>query len=454
MLLLELHWSEVVIGENFMKRAIILLIFIISLGLFVGGCEKEESMSEDPVTILAILLGNHANSRKFNIQLNEKIEQVYTSFGNICIICVDGNPEVVMDNENSKMMAGSYGEDYLKKSREDYQYKEIWQRDYLEPQVTKLKNYLEKSCVDDPEVDTLEAFHNAIVALNEMEEMIDSDKKVNKEIIVFDTGLCTAGKLNFLNYNCLKVMKNDKILYKDDIGKKLATDLVDELEANAEIPDLSEITVTWYGLGSVDKPQLDLSHLDRENLRYIWSEILKRAKAAPAKAKNVKSDYFVEMKGYETEVNEQYVTPVIWWEGVGDTDSEEEVKIEEEEIGFIANSAEYSSTERANQILGPYARNLLNYADLKILLLGTTSSYNGGSIELSKQRAEKVKESLMELGIPEERMVTVGVGYNQEFCENDSPNGEFVEEIGKKNRAVFMLPLYSEKSQKVLGKSY
>lgn len=221
-----------------------------------------------------------------------------------------------------------------------------------------------------------------------------------------------------------------------------------------EIPDLSDITVTWYGLGEVDKPQPNLSKLDKENLQYIWSEILKKSEAIPSKARNIKSDYFVQLKGYEVEISEEYVTPVIWWEGVGNIESEEEIIIKEEEIGFVANYAKYSSVEKANEVLRPYAKNLLNYADLKILLLGTTSSYGGGSVELSMQRAEKVKESLVELGVPEERIVTVGLGYNEEFCENDSPNGEFIEEIGKNNRAVSMLPLESEKAQKALNELY
>ena len=90
---------------------------------------------------------------------------------------------------------------------------------------------------------------------------------------------------------------------------------------------------------------------------------------------------------------------------------------------------------------------------MKILLLGTTASYNGGSVELSTQRAEHVKNTLVELGVSEENIVAIGVGYHQDFCENDSPNGEFVEEIGKNNRSVSIFPLDSEKAQKALNGS-
>lgn len=441
-----------------MRRAKMVFAVIIIFCLLVGCCKKEEiPESEKPITILAILLGNHANSKKLNPQLFDKIEQVYSSFGNICIICIDGKPEVVRDDENNGMMVGSYDVEYLKKSRNDYQYREIWERDYLNEQILELNNYLEESHVDDSEVDTLEAFHSAVAALNDMELIVggsDGNKKIEKEIVICDTGLCTTGKLNFLNYDYLKLIKNEKNLNNDDVGQEEVNKLIEDLEANMEIPDLSGITVTWYGLGEVDKPQPNLSKLDKENLQYIWSEILRRSEAIPSKAKNTKLDYFVQLKGYEIEISEEYVTPVIWWEGVGNIESKEEIIIKEEEIGFIANYAKYSSVEKANKVLRPYAENLLNYDDLKVLLLGTTSSYGGGSVELSMQRAEKVKESLVELGVPEERIVTAGLGYNEEFCENDSPNGEFIEEIGKNNRAVYILPLESEKAEKALNELY
>lgn len=433
------------------------VIVIIILCLLVVGCGKnEQSVSDNTITILAILIGNHANSKKLDVQLDNKIEQVYSSFGNACIICVDGNPEAVRDRDTPGMLAGSYSPEFLEKSKEERKYKKIWEREYLNSQISRLNDYLEECSVDDPEVDTLEAFHTAVATLNEMEQNLGGNAsgsiRVNKEIVVFDTGLCSTGKLNFLNLDYLKLIKNENKLENDEPGKSQVLELVDYLEAKAEIPDLSDISVTWYGMGEVEDPQPELSRLDKDNLRYIWKEILKRADARPSEANNAKADYFVEMKGRRAKMSSQYVTPVIWWEGVGN--DEEEVKITEEEVGFLPNSTEYFSKEKTEQALRPYAQNLLNYGQMKVLLLGTTSGYNGGSIELSAQRAEQVKQTLIELGVPEEQMVTIGVGYHQEFCENDMPNGEFIEEIGKKNRAVSIIPLDSEKAQRALGQSF
>ena len=281
----------------------------------------------------------------------------------------------------------------------------------------------------------------------------DGNIVINKEIIVYDTGLCTTGSFNFLETENLELLTNDKKLDRDEIGQSKMNKLIDNLQESAELPELSDIMVTWYGLGEVAHPQPELSKLDVENLRYMWSEILNRANAVPSSVSNAKSDYFIQITGYEAVESEYLVTPVIWWEGVGNTENEEEVKIIEEEIGFVPNSTDYISIERAYQVLRPYAQNLLKYPEMKILLLGTTASYNGGSVELSTQRAEHVKNTLVELGVSEENIVAIGVGYHQDFCENDSPNGEFVEEIGKNNRSVSIFPLDSEKAQKALNGS-
>ncbi len=441
-----------------MKKVKILTIVIIVSCVFTSGCKKEEnSLTKSPVTILAVLLGNHANSKKFNVQIGNKINQVYMSFGNVCIICVDGKPEAMRNKENESMMAGCYSKEFLDNSRADYKYQEVWKREYLSPQISNLNKYIEECSPNNPEVDTLEALHSAVEALNEMESIIkdenDGNIVINKEIIVYDTGLCTTGSFNFLETENLELLTNDKKLDRDEIGQSKMNKLIDNLQESAELPELSDIMVTWYGLGEVAHPQPELSKLDVENLRYMWSEILNRANAVPSSVSNAKSDYFIQITGYEAVESEYLVTPVIWWEGVGNTENEEEVKIIEEEIGFVPNSTDYISIERAYQVLRPYAQNLLKYPEMKILLLGTTASYNGGSVELSTQRAEHVKNTLVELGVSEENIVAIGVGYHQDFCENDSPNGEFVEEIGKNNRSVSIFPLDSEKAQKALNGS-
>ena len=87
---------------------------------------------------------------------------------------------------------------------------------------------------------------------------------------------------------------------------------------------------------------------------------------------------------------------------------------------------------------------------MDILLVGTTASYDGGSVSLSEDRARKVREKLVSFGVPEERIGIVGLGYNLEFCQDDTPNGEFIEEIAKENRAVRILPYNSKKAQNAL----
>ena len=53
----------------------------------------------------------------------------------------------------------------------------------------------------------------------------------------------------------------------------------------------------------------------------------------------------------------------------------------------------------------------------------------------------------MEFGVSGDRIHIIGLGYNLDFCQNDTPDGIFVETIAKENRAVFILPYSSEKAQ-------
>ena len=109
-----------------MKEKKIFIILFLSLCCLLVSCEKKENAeSENPITILAIVVGNHANSKNFDMSLDDKIKQAYSSFGNVCVICVDGSPEVARDEKNN-ILIGCYDAEFLENSRNDYKYQEIW----------------------------------------------------------------------------------------------------------------------------------------------------------------------------------------------------------------------------------------------------------------------------------------------------------------------------------------
>lgn len=433
-------------GEKMKKIKLdVLMVAIACLGISIIGCQNQERVPETDPTILAILVGNHANSKQYEFQLDEKVKQVYTSLGNICIINIDGNPEVIRKKNNE--MAGCFNAEFLHESQNDKQFEKIWLREYLEPQVSEFNKYFEKSCANDPEVDTLKALQIAADALYSIET--NMARKVNKEIIIYDTGLCTTGRLNFLDENCLKLIENDKKLWEDDVSLQEVEDIINDLDNHAELPNLSDIAVTWFGIGEVSEPQQEFNNLNKQNLQYIWGELLKEANVSSSTSLGVDSKYniFAPASTYGIQTSEYPVTPIVFWDKIG---NEEIPKITEEKVGgFMPEFEEYCSIEKAESEIYPYAQNILHYPNQEILLVGTTSSWNGGSVSLSAKRAEKVKSTLVKFGVPEDKISVIGLGYNLELCMDDSPNGFFDESIAKENRAVFILPFNSEKAQKI-----
>lgn len=442
----------------------ILLFFIVTLYAFINiGCPERQLPTQTP-TALVILVGNHSNSKKLDVPLQEKIKEVYSNFGNICVIVIDGDPSVVRDENNN--MVGYYDSEYIKRSKDDYKYKDIWERDYLNPQIEILKKQLNNIRAKTPEVDTLKALQIAAELLNFMEVSMGSE--IKKEILIYDTGLCTSGTLNFLNPEHYKYIKNNIRIWENDKKIEEVKELIDELDNKMEIPSLSDVIITWYGLGKVDAPQSKLSNLSINNLQYVWGEILNRTKVTSSNIGGTDAKYgiFVSLNSDESITGSPMVTPIFLWDIEGEEDTEAQSDIEsesyieetipiltEEDLGFLPNSDEYRSEKDAHSVLQPYANNLQNYPNMRILLVGTTAdpNRNGGSILLSEQRAKKVKDTLIALGISEDRIDIIGLGANSPWYENEWENGYFDESIAKRNRVVRIIPRNSKKAIQIMG---
>lgn len=457
-----------------MKNKIIYMnLFVTGLSVcFLSGCGKMRSAppSELPIA-LVILAGNHANSKKQDIHIQSKVTQVYEGFGTIRVVGIDGSPSVIRDAEGH--ILGCIDDETVKKSKRYYKRnKPYWEQNILMPQV---KAFLPALTIpaDDTEVDTLDSLRVAANELNSAEATMG--KEIKKEIIIYDTGLCTSGALNFLNTDYFRFVKCGVKIQQDAEIKEEVDRFINHLYEQAEIPDLDGVMVTWYGLGNVDLPQPPLSNLDIVNLQYIWGEILRKAKAVPSQAGGSDSDYgiFVSINADSSLACEQTVTPVIFWEGVGEivndetspeaedeitslgyenTAYEEPPKFTEEKLGFQPESAEFYSEEEAQNILRPYASNLINYPAMQVLLVGTTAdpNRNGGGKELSLERAQAVKDTFVSLGVPADRIDIIGKGATSPWYKDEWASGEFDRSIAKENRAVYILPADSEMAKEML----
>lgn len=413
------------------------------------GCGTQIKESGPPIATV-ILIGNHANSQYLDVQLESTIRQVYSSFGNIGIIVVDGDPTLIRDN-NSTGILGCYNAEYLQNSKkQSINNDKMWIRNYITPQTQKIMKELSSCKADDPEVDMLQALHAAVESLNTMENSMGTN--VEKEIIILDTGINTSGAMSFLIPEYRDLLTYGGRLWEDDMANSKTLELISHLESHAEIPKLNGIHVTWYGLGQASTPQQTLTKLEIQNLQFIWGELLSFAKACPSNMTNTDEKYgiFVSTNTYGTIESDQPVTPVPL--NIPKTDITSIIpELQEQKVYFDKTSADYLSPEKSKEILKLYAVILQNYPHEKILLVGTTSSYNGGSIQLSEDRASTVKKTLMEYGIPESCIVTIGLSYNLKVCQNDSPNGHFEEPLAQENRSVLILQYDSPRAQDILA---
>ena len=60
--------------------------------------------------------------------------------------------------------------------------------------------------------------------------------------------------------------------------------------------------------------------------------------------------------------------------------------------------------------------------------------------ELSKQRADTVRRSFIELGIDDKKLISVGLGVSDPWRSDEWETGYFNEEVAKTNRRVWIIP--------------
>ena len=133
---------------------------------------------------------------------------------------------------------------------------------------------------------------------------------------------------------------------------------------------------------------------------------------------------------------------------------EEPIIISEEQVSFVADTAEYLNQEEALQTIKPIAEYLIQHPSISILLAGTTAGDEDSeySIKLSLKRGERVKSTLVELGVDESKILAIGLG-----SKNDPWHIWGVGYDGaaaSSNRKVVLLDATSETAKSILKKSF
>ena len=435
--------------------AVVIVVCMSACGETVEGytVDREEVFRNDDPMAVAVILGKHANAMEIPDDAYSCLDAILdkTVYGGyLCAIVADSTPTKIEVVESSFFKEDARNADVLRK-RISARKNEI---------IDQLKRV---APADSMEVDLLEAIREAKNALS----MPSVEAIENKQIVIIDTGISTTGYVDFTTMDVIS-------------GKPTIDSVIRVLkvyEGVGVLPDLTGISVSFIGtsegMAEAASPQV-LTATDKKYIRDLWSAIVTECGAERVSYYSAagwnKPNKYTE----DEESQFMYVTVIPFYHdsiiefsklpslNTGNSDEQPDmppppeitVELKSETIGFLPDSSKYYNDVLVEQLLAPYAAELIEYfkyfPEEIIWVVGTsaTKSQGGeGSVSLSLQRAETVKYNLIKLGVPADNLITVGLGAIFPWHVDEFENGGFNSELAQENRSVYLLDS-SENNQK------
>jgi flagellar motor protein MotB len=374
-----------------------------------------EQSKQTPVAE-AIIIQNTANSKIPNLaspELEKMITEATSSDGFISVVNLDGNPQLVNEWLIKLPQSG------LSKSQLD------------KIAVQQAQGVLSSLATVKAKSDEINIISAIQIAERSLE---DSPKGSSKRIIIFSTGLSTSGILAF---------------EKSDFIDSSSDAVANYLSQQQAIPNLQKIQIEWYNLGDNASPQVALSGAQKSNLKQIWTKIIELG-GGQVTFSDTLPGADAPAKDYPTVSTVSLLnTPTATFDGKGP------VAFTDKNIRFIGNSADYVDPTAAKAALTPIVDFMELNPNFNAFLVGTTASGNKAFCEqLSSERANAVKNTLIALGIPANRIKTLGVGYSNIWHVPDTnPDGTLNEVVAAQNRAVILLDEASTQAQSILAEN-
>ena len=152
-------------------------------------------------------------------------------------------------------------------------------------------------------------------------------------------------------------------------------------------------------------------------------------------------------------------TPVPTAEPTAEPVFEIPFELNETQVRFIVDKAEFLDPEAAYRACAPVAEAILSHPGHQILLAGSTATMAHSRQEscerLSLARANAVKKLLVEqFGVPEEQLLTIGLGFEKDPFERGQDRDRrrrFIETEAKKNRRVVLIDANSPIARQLLN---
>lgn len=396
------------------KNLVSLMIMMVALVLILTGCGLNSSESSVAVSLV---LGNHEYFPKINLRAESVYQKIYDaaySYGDCSIVVVDGNPYV----------AASYNITKPDANIDNAKRKQISKQN-AEQIIADGSN----ACAKTSEIDTL----SAIVASS---ALLKSSSAEVKEMLVYDSGLSTCGLIDFYSEQLINVEPS------------LIVERLSELHA---LPELNGIKIVWTGLGEVCDEQDELSSTYKYNLKNIWKEIIV---AAGGEVEFI--DVPLSATPKAAELPSCKTIPIIQDTLELSGSNAKPIKFDEETIKFLGDQAIFADEEAAQTALQPIADYLRSNANKKILIAGTTASSGSeeGCYNLSLARSNACKSVLVNMGVKEKQITTIGLGRSQDCflrVKDTNKQGFLIEELARLNRAVFVFDYDSVEAKQILN---
>lgn len=218
--------------------------------------------------------------------------------------------------------------------------------------------------------------------------MLSAGTADNKVMIIRHSGVNTAASLPM----------QDLDLLNTDI-----TQLLDQLDTAAMIPQLGGVTVEFYGLSDTAGSQPPLSAQQVQWLQSFWQAFFDRTGAIVTFHSDIVSGEAMTENGHKVTPLASAGTPTF-------------VKVSAEQVAFQPDSTAFLDGNAAHAALSALAAQL-KAAPASYIVAGSTAEVDNASRDgaqaLSLARAQTVRDELVANGVPADRLTCVGLGNEQ-----------------------------------------
>lgn len=391
-----------------MKRLFsVILIACLLIGLC--GCESKTPQH------LALVLLHHSNAPvPDSSHAEDAITQVCASGGSVHIIEGDGDPYLFSSFQvappETGVSANTRNKDIQKK-------------------LNQLLNAA-NSCVPLAEqADPLGALDLAGQALAAAEEG-------EKSIIMIGSGLSCCWPMDMSSQSVCVAELDPQII-------------VQNLEEAGAIPKyLSGLNIVWYGIGDTCPPQEELGPKDVENLKAIWTAVIRAAGGEVTFPTDLSAD-IPPVEGLPA-VNTVAVQP----RETGDMALPEDPVILEGSVAFAGDSHVLTNLDQVDTLLAPLVEVLKQNPDSCLALFGGTAQAGTaeGCRDFGLKRAEAVRDHLISLGVDPGQLIAVGIGWDHPLHIPDLlSDGTLNENVAPQNRVVYMVDAESDTARSLMA---